>query len=100
MAETDLLWMTLVVFIPTIFALGLVFFPRGSEESMRWWTLFGTALALGASLGMFFEFRQHTVERQGVTSSPEAREAASLSGRSRDSEFAAPGAVARADDWV
>ena len=50
MSETDFWIMTLVVFIPSAFALGLVFFPKGTEEGMRWWSLFGTALTLGISL--------------------------------------------------
>src|SRR5581483_8251150 len=97
MAETDLLWMTAVTFLPTLFAVGLLFFPRGTDEGMRWWTLFGTALTLGASLGMFFEFRQHMGERQGVSTTPEARAQSALSTRARDLEFAPPGTVARSD---
>ena len=44
--EWDAIWMTLVVFIPSVFALGLLFFPRGQENAMRWWSLIGTALTL------------------------------------------------------
>src|SRR5437588_630589 len=50
--EWDFIWMTLVVFIPSVFALGLLFFPRGKENAMRWWSLIGTALTLGVSLGL------------------------------------------------
>ena len=39
MAEKDLLWMSAVVFIPSIFALLLIFVPRGKEEVMRWLSL-------------------------------------------------------------
>jgi NADH-quinone oxidoreductase subunit M len=48
--------MSLVVFVPSIFALALVLFPKGSEEWMKWWCLFGTALTLGLSLCMFVFF--------------------------------------------
>ena len=50
MQETDLIWMSLLIFLPSLFALGLLLFPRGWEEGMRWWSLFGTALTLGVSL--------------------------------------------------
>src|ERR1700730_15912068 len=56
MPETDVILMSLVIFVPRIFALGLLFFPKGTEEWMRWWALFGTALTLGLSLCMFVFF--------------------------------------------
>jgi NADH-quinone oxidoreductase subunit M len=56
MAETDVILMSLVIFIPSVFALALVLFPKGSEEWMKWWSLFGTALTLGLSLCMFVFF--------------------------------------------
>ena len=62
MADTDLIWMSLVIFLPTVFALGLLFFPRGYEEAMRWWSLFGTAVTLGVSLCLFIQFRYDTLE--------------------------------------
>jgi NADH-quinone oxidoreductase subunit M len=66
MAETDLIWMSLVVFLPTVFAVALVFFPRGSDEAMRWWSLFGTAITLGASLCMLVHFYKGTLEKDSV----------------------------------
>jgi NADH-quinone oxidoreductase subunit M len=56
MPETDMLLMTLVIFIPSVFALGLLFFPRGTEEWMRWWTLLGSAITLVISLMMFVDY--------------------------------------------
>jgi NADH-quinone oxidoreductase subunit M len=56
MQETDLIWMSLLVFIPSLFALGLLLFPKGWEEGMRWWALGGTALTLGVSLCIFVWF--------------------------------------------
>jgi NADH-quinone oxidoreductase subunit M len=56
MIETDLIWMSLVIFVPAVFALGLLFFPRGSEEWMRWWSLLGTAVTLVLSLCVFIDF--------------------------------------------
>ena len=42
--ETDLLMMSLCIFAPSLFALILLFFPKGSDEYMRWFTLLGTAI--------------------------------------------------------
>src|SRR5262249_55112635 len=56
MIETDLFMMTLVIFLPTVFAIVLMFFPRGSEEHMRWWTLLGTAVTLAMSLILFVDY--------------------------------------------
>jgi NADH-quinone oxidoreductase subunit M len=58
MLETDMLWMTLVIFVPSIFALGLLFFPKRSEEYMRWWSLAGTAVTLVVSLFLFIDFEK------------------------------------------
>ena len=62
MQEYDLILMSLVIFVPALFALGLLFFPRGSDEAMRWWSLAGTALTLGVSLCAFINFKQETVD--------------------------------------
>jgi NADH-quinone oxidoreductase subunit M len=56
MTELDLIWMSLVIFVPTAFALVLLFFPRGSEEYMRWWSLLGTAVTLVLSLFVFIDY--------------------------------------------
>ena len=43
MIDYDLLMMSVCIFLPSLFALVLVFFPKGSEEYMRWFALLGTA---------------------------------------------------------
>jgi NADH-quinone oxidoreductase subunit M len=61
MIEQDAIWMSAVIFIPTVFALVIMLLPPGGDEESkerwknvaRWLALFGTALTLGASLGMF-----------------------------------------------
>src|SRR5947209_1065236 len=53
MQETDLIWMSLLIFIPTIFALVVLLMPKGWEEMMRIAALCGTALTLGVSLAIF-----------------------------------------------
>jgi NADH-quinone oxidoreductase subunit M len=54
--EHDLLMMTLVIFIPTVFAFGLLLFPRGTEEWMRWWALLGAAITLVVSSFIFIDY--------------------------------------------
>src|SRR4051794_15092055 len=56
MVDTDLLLMTLCIFLPSAFALVLLFFPRGSEEYMRWWTLLGTAVTFVVSMILFIDY--------------------------------------------
>src|SRR5271167_3165889 len=58
MIEYDLVLMSLVIFMPTIFAFVLLFFPRGSQEYMRWWSLLGTAVTLVLSLFVFIDYSQ------------------------------------------
>jgi NADH-quinone oxidoreductase subunit M len=50
MAETDFIWLTALVFLPALFALGLLAIPSRWPELMRWWALFGTAGTLSLSL--------------------------------------------------
>src|SRR6516165_2130635 len=64
MPELDMLWMTAVIFVPAVFALGLLFFPRGTEEYMRWWSLLGTAVALVVSLCIFIDYSKMLDEHQ------------------------------------
>ncbi len=97
--EWDFIWMTLVVFIPSVFALGLLFFPRGKEEAMRWWSLIGTALTLGVSLGMFINFRYDTTESHGYNT-PEAREWATLPKRAMEADSTPRSDPNKSHDWV
>ncbi len=101
MTETDFWIMTLVVFIPSIFALGLVFFPKGWEEAMRWWALFGTALTLGLSIVMFVSYKQDVVDftTEGIAPSKETRDAGSLLGRVTDAEKGTA-KVRKSKDWI
>jgi NADH-quinone oxidoreductase subunit M len=50
MPESDLIWLSLLVFLPAIFAAGLLMFPARWPEVMRWWAVFGTATTLSVSL--------------------------------------------------
>jgi NADH-quinone oxidoreductase subunit M len=50
MNETDLMWMSALIFAPTLFALVLLFVPKAQVELMRWIALLGTAVTLAISL--------------------------------------------------
>jgi NADH-quinone oxidoreductase subunit M len=95
MQESDLIWMSVLIFVPTAFALGLLLFPKGSEEGMRWWSLFGTALTLGVSLCIFVKFLQMHQFHNGA-----GQDGASLNARADALDAAAPGAVPLYNDWL
>src|SRR5262249_40030746 len=103
--ETDLVWMTLLVFLPTLFALGLIFFPRGWNAAMCWWSLAGTAATLGRSIGVFVLYKSNVVAfgRAGSLSERENRSAMSLESRTaRMDAAAAAGGTEQfsGTDWV
>jgi NADH-quinone oxidoreductase subunit M len=54
--EYDLILMSLVIFLPTAFALVLLFFPRGWEEWMRWWSLLATAVTFVVSAWLLIDY--------------------------------------------
>ena len=54
--EYDLVLMTLVIFIPSVFGLLLMLFPKRAAEPIRWFALFGSAVALVLSLCLFIEY--------------------------------------------
>jgi NADH-quinone oxidoreductase subunit M len=102
--EWDVVWMSLVVFLPTAFALILLLFPKGQEEMMRWWALIGTAATLAVSLCMFVQFKQDVIDFYGLNTNPvdqrKVRESASLEGRAAEMEANSTGSPTRAKDWL
>ncbi len=64
--EYDLLLMSLLVFMPAIFALVLLFFPKKTEEYMRWWTLLGTAVTFVISAMVYIDY-QNLLDRNPDT---------------------------------
>src|SRR3954447_16542602 len=65
MQAIDLILMSLVIFLPTLFAVCLLFFPRGSDEYMRWWALLGTTATLVVSIWLFIDFQRLIDFHQG-----------------------------------
>src|SRR5438045_2520087 len=101
MNETDLIWMTAVVFIPSVFALGLLFFPKGAEEAMRWWSLFGTALTLGASLCVFIQYKIEVVDRNSSGEQIKSREKMSLLDRAGNADVrSVENKAPDSQDWI
>jgi NADH-quinone oxidoreductase subunit M len=99
MIETDFWWMTLLVFAPSVFALGLVFFPRGAEKAMLWWTLAGTAVTLGISIAVFISYQANVYGANVPVSEAAARERMSLDYRAHSID-SAPEKTPQNDDWV
>jgi NADH-quinone oxidoreductase subunit M len=93
--------MSLVVFTPTVFALLMVFIPRGKEEWMRWWSLFGTALTLGFSLCMFINFYNNTIEQNSIRpGSEQNRPRATLEWRLAQLDSGSVAAPQQSYDWL
>jgi NADH-quinone oxidoreductase subunit M len=59
--ELDLIWMSVLIFLPTLFAIFLLFIPRGKDEAMRWVTLFGTALTFVVSACVLIDYYNKVV---------------------------------------
>ncbi|MBI2808225.1 MAG: NADH-quinone oxidoreductase subunit M [Planctomycetes bacterium] len=62
--------MSLCIFIPSAFALGLLFFPKGTEEYMRWWSLVGTAATFVFSMFVFIDYYAMLQRNQDNTLTP------------------------------
>jgi NADH-quinone oxidoreductase subunit M len=101
MVEWDLIWMSAVVFTPTVFALFLIFFPRGKEEAMRWWSLFGTALTLGLSLCMLISFYSNVIDQNSIRAgSDQNRRRATLDYRLAELESGRQSDPQDSRDWL
>jgi NADH-quinone oxidoreductase subunit M len=93
--------MSAVVFIPAVFALFLVFIPRGKEEVMRWLSLCGTGLTLGVSIGMFIVFYANIIDQNNVRSGEqEARERTTLESRLTQLDSGNLGDSIKSSDWL
>src|ERR1051325_6903404 len=93
MIETDLLMMSLCIFVPSIFALILLFFPKGTEEYMRWCALVGTAVTFVISTFLFVDYLalldRNPDPNAGKVGIIRPLAKTSLSGRARDAVEAA-----------
>src|SRR5690242_5856085 len=100
-AEHDLIWMSAVVFIPAVFALALIFVPRGKEEIMRWIALCGTGLTLGVSIGMFIVFYANIIDQNNIRSGEqESRARVTLESRLTDIDSGKESDTIKGEDWL
>jgi NADH-quinone oxidoreductase subunit M len=109
MIENDLIWMTAVIFVPTVFALVLMLFPSPRVEAnrekwndvVRYTALLGTAITLGVSIGMFILYYQQVYDHHIANPSGSLLTTRAAAARS---DALAPGVegVARKNtsDWI
>jgi NADH-quinone oxidoreductase subunit M len=96
--EYDLILMTLVIFVPTLFAVAILFIPRGQDELVRWIALFGTTITLVLSLWLLIDFQRGVVDANLTN---EDKEASLLSRRVwNDKIVREEGKAPRGDDMV
>src|SRR3954464_1277931 len=102
MPETDLIWMTVLIFLPAAFAVGLLVFPSRWVEAMRWWALFGAAGTLSVSLCVVVGYYQMLDTRLDKTGRPLHSALTRLDARADQAASDAAKDVPRylPDDWV
>src|SRR5262245_60033008 len=104
MPENDVIFMSLVIFVPTVFALVLMLpglFPRGREDWMRWWSLLGTAVTLVLSICMFISYYRDVIDFHSGNTPETISKTTSLSTRvEKAKEDAAANKPAKSADWV
>ncbi|HEV8063156.1 MAG TPA: NADH-quinone oxidoreductase subunit M [Gemmataceae bacterium] len=60
--------MSLVIFVPSLFAIILLFVPKAQTELMRMITLFGTAVTMVLSIWMFIDFYNNVIDFNSTNS--------------------------------
>src|SRR5207244_3116172 len=96
-------WMSVLVFLPTAFAAGLLLFPSRWKEAMRWWALFGTAGTLAVSLCVLVGYHAMLDSRMDVNGRPLYSAHTRLDSRADQAASDAVQPVSKAalaDDWV
>jgi NADH-quinone oxidoreductase subunit M len=56
MREYDLVFLSVLIFLPAAFGLVALFFPSRAKEAVRWWALIGAAATLIVSLCLLIEY--------------------------------------------
>src|SRR5262245_55502828 len=102
MPETDLIWLSALVFLPAAFAAGLLLFPAKWPEAMPWWALLGTAATLSASLCVLVGYHNMLDSRLDKNGRPLQSVHTRLDNRADQAASDAARDVPRylADDWV
>jgi len=103
MPESDLFWMSLLVFLPAGCAAGLLLFPARWVEGMRWWALFGTAGTLSVSLCVlvgYYNMADRYVDKAGRPLHSVHTRLDARADRAASSAAAPVPGKAQSDDWV
>jgi NADH-quinone oxidoreductase subunit M len=107
MSEFDLTLLSLLVFLPAIFAVGLLAFPAKWTEGMRWWALFGSAAALSLSLCVLVDYYRLLdsdtttgLPRYGPTSRLDARADQAASDAAKDIPKYTPDDLVVRRPWI
>lgn len=102
MSESDLIWLSLLVFLPAAFATGLLVFPARWTEAMRWWAVFGSAATLSASLCVVVGY-YNRLDYHSATGNPRYDAAAQLDARADKAASDAAQPIPKAldpRDWI
>ncbi len=103
MPESDLNWLSVLVFLPLICAAGLMLFPSRWHEPMRWWALFGTAGTLSVSLCVvigYYQMIDHYPDASGNPRyAPEVRLDSRADQAASDAAQPIPKAM-QSDNWL
>jgi NADH-quinone oxidoreductase subunit M len=103
MPESDLIWLSVLVFLPAAFALGLLLFPAKWAEPMRWFALFGTAATLSVSLCVVVGYYELLDRYPDANGFPRYGAKSRLDARADQAASDAARPIPRAllsDDWV
>ncbi len=79
--ELDLIQLSVFVFLPMAFALGLLFVPKKWLGFMRWWALYGTALTLMVGLCTLVDYDNLLNRQSGITQRSKYHENSRLDAR-------------------
>jgi NADH-quinone oxidoreductase subunit M len=96
----DLIWMSLAIFLPSLFAVVLIFFPSRWKEAMRWWSLLGTAVTLGVCSAVVIMAKYETIDSNKPLDEASSRARISLLGRSFDLATLSVADAAPSNDWL
>ncbi|WP_439620598.1 complex I subunit 4 family protein [Gemmata sp.] len=103
MPESDLTWLSLLVFLPAACAASLLVFPAKWHEAMRWWALFGAAGALAVSLCVvigYYSMIDHYPDANGFPRYATETRLDSRADRAASDAAQPIPRVMQSDDWV
>lgn len=91
--ETDLAWLSVLTFLPAVFAAGLFLIPPRFREWMRWWALLGACGTLTFALCTLIDYHRLLDSHSDRTTRSLYHPAGRLDSRADQAAFAAAQAV-------